>query len=61
MTASVEPIVYSVPEAARLLCTTESAARNHVQKRRLAVIKVGRRIYIEREEILAFLRQRIVR
>jgi excisionase family DNA binding protein len=56
-----EPLVYSVVEAARALSTTEGAIRMMIQKQKLSVVHVGRRVLIPRESILDLLRSRIVR
>jgi excisionase family DNA binding protein len=56
-----EPLVYSVVEAARALSTTEAAVRNMIQSKKLAALKVGRRVLIPHESVLDYLRARIVR
>lgn len=56
-----EPLVYSVPEAAKAMSTTEAGVRMLIQNRRLSVLKVGRRVFIPQDSVLAYLRGRIVR
>jgi len=43
------------------LSTTEASVRAMIQRRQLAVQKIGRRVFIERSELGSFLRSRIVR
>jgi hypothetical protein len=47
---SVEPIVYSVAEAARAMSATEAAVRNLIAGGRLKVERVGGRVYVQEHD-----------
>lgn len=53
------PLVYSLAEAARLLCVGESTVKELCRRGELAHIDIGRRRLIPREALAAFVAARV--
>lgn len=52
------PLVYSIADAAALLCVSESTVKELCRRNELGHIDIGRRRLIPREDLLAFVAAR---
>lgn len=60
MTPKIEAVAVRVGEAARLMGMSEQAVRQMIYRRLLPVTRIGRRVFVQMDEVNRILRSKIV-